>query len=198
MKIQIKKYNPIWKKQFFELHEKLSNTLQFLSPRIEHIGSTSVPDLSAKPIIDVAVGIESLSDLDLVVEPMVKAGFIYYEAFNKDMPNRRLFVGLIRDADVKHFQSVYKDGDIIPHAKINALRQCHIHVWEFGSLDWERHIAFREYLKNHSGIKEAYEKLKWRLGYDEWEHGMAYNDGKNDFVTAVQALALDWYKMQNK
>ena len=196
MKIQIEEYDPEWGNIFGELKQELSEILSFLSPVVEHIGSTAVPGLAAKPIIDVALGIRTVRHLDKTVGPLTNAGYIYYKAFNGGMPNRRLFVGLKNRTDSSNFPIIFDDAELIPHAEINKLRKCHIHVWEYGSSDWVRHIAFREYLKHHPGTKEAYGKLKWKLGFEEWEHGMAYNDGKNDFVKAVQAHAMDWYKTQ--
>ena len=193
VKIEIKKYDPNWCDEFCRLEQELAEILSPQTPIIEHIGSTAVPGLAAKPIIDVAVGIKSENKLDATVNPMIQSGFIYYRAFNVGMPNRRLFVGLKRKFDRDKFQAMYDEEDDIPHDEINALRRCHVHIWEFGTPDWIRHIAFREYLKSHPNIREAYEKLKWRLSFEEYAHGMAYNDEKSEFIKEVQNLALDWY-----
>ena len=63
--------------------------LESLNPIIEHIGSTSIQFLSAKPIIDIAVGIKNTSELDLTIDPMIKNQFIYYEVYNKVIPEAR-------------------------------------------------------------------------------------------------------------
>ena len=68
MKIIIEKYNPKWVKQFENLKNELASILKFLNPKIEHIGSTSVPSLSANPIIDIAIGINNSLKLDLTVD----------------------------------------------------------------------------------------------------------------------------------
>ena len=70
MKITIEKYNPGWINHFSQLHEKLEKTLIGFQPMIEHTGSTAVPNLSTKPIIDIAVGIKSKAFLNEVVDPM--------------------------------------------------------------------------------------------------------------------------------
>ena len=91
LKIEVEKYNSNWINQFYDLKNQLSMILESLNPIIEHIGSTSIPFLSAKPIIDIAVGIKNTSELDLTIDPMIKNQFIYYEVYNKVMPERRLF-----------------------------------------------------------------------------------------------------------
>ena len=99
----MKKYNPNWCNQYNDLKNKLSIILKQLNPVIEHIGSTSIPSLCAKPIIDIAVGIKDLSKLNLAIQPMIENQFIYYEVYNNIMPNRRLFVGLKNNKDSIQF-----------------------------------------------------------------------------------------------
>ena len=101
LKIEVEKYNPNWINQFYDLKNQLSMILESLNPIIEHIGSTSIQFLSAKTIIDIAVGIKSISELDLVIKPMIKTQFIYYEVYNEVMPERRLFVGIKDKKDGK-------------------------------------------------------------------------------------------------
>ena len=103
MKIQIEEYNPDWVEQFTKLERELSSTLKLLKPKIEHVGSTSIPNLAAKPIIDILVGIQSTSDLDKTIEPMINNQYIYYEVYNKVMPQRRLYVGLKNKSDSYKF-----------------------------------------------------------------------------------------------
>ena len=65
-----------------------------IHPKIEHIGSTSIQSLSAKPIIDILIGVNKNSELDLTIDPMIQNKFIYYKVYDKDMPKRRFYVGL--------------------------------------------------------------------------------------------------------
>ena len=160
MRIELEKYNPNWITQFYDLKNQLSIILEDLNPIIEHIGSTSVQFLSAKPIIDIAVGIKSISELDLAIKPMMKNQFIYYEVYNKVMPERRLFVGLKDKNDIAKFQKIYSYDDEIPHKRIQMYKLSHIHIWEFESDEWKRHIAFRDYLKEHAEIRKIYASIK--------------------------------------
>ncbi len=197
MKITITPYNPKWIQQFSSLKNELSLILKELNPVIEHIGSTSVPGLAAKPVIDISVGIKDVKQFDRVVELMEPHPYIYYKVFNSTMPKRRLFVRLKKEADQKLFPKVFINPDHIPHDQINIYRMAHVHVWEFGTPDWVRHIAFREYLKAHPDVKQQYQDLKKKLSLKNWKHGMDYNDGKNSFIKEEEAKAIAWYNTNN-
>ena len=198
MKINIEKYNTEWTSQFEQIKADLCSILVKLNPKIEHIGSTSVPNLAAKPVIDILVGIESSSDLDKTIEPLISNHYIYYELYNSVMPNRRLFVGLKDKKDIKFFQNTYSKKDLIPHDKINQLRLAHIHIWEHGTDDWNRHIAFRDYLKEHPEITSQYESLKKQLSLKDWKDGNEYNDAKDSFIKTEEAKAILWYGKNNQ
>jgi GrpB-like predicted nucleotidyltransferase (UPF0157 family) len=196
MKIEIAKYNPEWPISFIQIKKELQTILRELNPRVEHIGSTSVPNLAAKAVIDIAVGIDNPQDLDRTIKPMIQNHFIYYEVYNSDMPLRRLFVGLKDKKDYLKFKSIYSEGDPIPHEKILSHRLCHVHIWEFGSSEWIRHIAFRDYLIEHPQINCEYETLKKKLSAKNWSDGNEYNDGKNTFIKSEESKAVLWYNEQ--
>ena len=192
MKIKIEEYNRDWTGQFEKIKADLYSILIKLNPKIEHIGSTSVPDLAAKPIIDIQVGIKNSNDLDKTIEPMINNHYIYYEIYNSVMPNRRLFVGLKDKKYIRNFQNIYSKGDFIPHEKINQLRLTHVHIWEHGTKDWNRHIAFRNYLREHAEVKGQYESLKKQLTLKDWKDGNDYNDAKDSFIKTTEAKAILW------
>ena len=192
MKIKIEEYNREWTRQFEKIKADLYSILIKLNPKIEHIASTSVPDLAAKPIIDIQVGIKNSNDLDKTIEPMINNHYIYYEIYNSVMPDRRLFVGLKDEKDIRNFQNIYSKGDLIPHEKINQLRLTHVHIWEHGTKDWNRHIAFRNYLREHAEVKGQYESLKKQLSLKDWKDGNEYNDAKDSFIKTTEAKAILW------
>jgi GrpB-like predicted nucleotidyltransferase (UPF0157 family) len=198
MKVIIKKYDPEWPKQFETIKTEIGVILRKLYPKIEHIGSTSVPGLAAKSIIDIAVGIEDVNDLDKTIKPMISNRYIYFEAFNSSMPQRRLFVGLKDNQEIDNFKSVYSEDDEIPHEKLNQLRLTHVHIWEFGSSEWIRHVAFRDYLREHSKIRVKYAAIKNQLSLKNWKNGMEYNKGKDSFIKTEEYKALSWYMRKNK
>ena len=196
MKIDVVPYDPQWKDMFQSIKSELERILGHLNPVIEHFGSTSVPGLAAKPVIDILVGLKREDQLDETIEPMLESSYIYYEIFNDGASNRRLFVGLRDKKELKLFKPMYTAEDDIPHELINEKRICHVHIWEYGCEDWTRHIALRDYLRTFSDIKEAYATLKLGLTDKYWNDGMEYNRAKDTFIKVEEAKALEWYKSQ--
>ncbi len=194
MKITISPYNPDWINQFEILKTELAALLKAFNPTIEHFGSTSIPDLAAKPIIDVMVGVSSTDSFDAIVKNMLtNEHYIYYQCYNVGMPDRRLFVRLKKELKATNFPNTFPDSDNIPHEAINHLRHAHVHVWELGSANWIRHIAFRDYLKVHPDIRKEYEILKKKLSGQDWKDGNEYNQGKDTFIKREEAKAVAWY-----
>lgn len=194
MKILIEKYDPNWVSVFQTEFERLSFLLKDFKPIVEHIGSTSVPNLSAKPIIDIMVGVSDNSQLDNVIEPLISAGYIYYEKFNSIMPDRRFFVGLKEGENTGELKSVYGTNDIIPHEEIQVKKLVHIHVWEYNSDKWIRHRAFKEYLINHPFIAQEYDELKLNLSTSDWNDGNEYNKAKDSFLKREERKAITWHR----
>jgi len=195
MKLIIEKYSEDWPKQFLILQKEIQTILKQYNPIVEHFGSTAVPGLPAKPVIDILVGIEDVSLFPHIVELMLQnSSYIHYKFFDKVIPERRLFVRIKDDAKDADFEQVFDDFDTIPHDRINASRIAHVHIWEYNSSNWIRHIAFRDYLIAHDEVREKYGEIKTGLGKKEWAHGMEYNDGKNAFLKAEEAKAIIWYE----
>ena len=181
--------------QFEVLQNELSEILKPFKPVIEHIGSTSIPNLSAKPVVDVQVGVVSTVLFDAIVEKMELAeDYIYYQVFNQFLPQRRLFVKIKSSSNPTNFPKIFTDLETIPHEAINKVRMAHVHVWEFNSPDWIRHIAFRDYLSAHPQVCKQYEDLKLQLSQQDWKHGMAYNEGKEQFIKEVEQKAINWFQ----
>ena len=196
MKIDVVRYDPQWKDTFQSIKSELDSILGHLNPIIEHFGSTSVPGLAAKPVIDILVGLKREGQLDYTIQPMLGSSYIYYEIFNDGAPNRRLFVGLRDKRDLEFFKPIYTVEDDIPHELINEKRICHVHIWKYGSEDWIRHIAFRDYLRAFPDVRDAYAALKLGLTTKEWSDGMEYNRAKDAFIKTEEAKALKWYNAQ--
>lgn len=139
---------------------------------IQHVGSTAVPTICAKPIIDIALAVNSFDDVMKHLPTLQAAGF-YYRAQN-DIPNQKLFAcGSFYDGT----------GDLQTHF---------IHVVLTDSAQWRDYILFRDYLNRHSDTAKAYENLKLSLA----EAAPAdagrerYLQGKRDFIAAVLRKAL--------
>ncbi len=134
---------------------------------VEHVGSTAVPNLAAKPIIDIMVGIRTLADAPFVVEPLASIGYEYVPKYEVTMPERRYF-----------------------HKGPAMARTHHLHMVEPTSEFWKRQLAFRDYLRAHPDVAEQYARLKQALAVQyQWDRS-GYTDAKTEFILGVIAQAL--------
>ncbi|SDJ55166.1 GrpB family protein [Chryseobacterium jejuense] len=199
MKVTFEKYNPFWKNQFESIKNELEKSIGFLDPQIEHIGSTSVEGLSAKPIIDIMIGIKDESELNKVPLLLEGKDYVYYEKYNEDMPYRRFFIKLKDKPQNLGFPGIIHSEDEFPEELHNhSLRIAHIHTIPVSSEHWLRHMAFRDYLRAHPEVKEEYQQLKEKLSMMEWLDGNDYNDGKDPFIKKEEQNAIQWYLNNQK
>ena len=158
--VKLSDYNPQWK-TFFEKESAiiLAATKDFVED-IQHIGSTAIPGLVAKPIIDILVAINSLLNIEKVIDLLKPIGFVYRG--EQGIPNRHLFV---------------KGGE--------DYRTHHLHMVEKEHSEWEKHILFRDYLRKHPEDVTEYSKLKEELLKKyEFDRGK-YTDSKSDFIVGI-------------
>lgn len=168
-------YNPLWVKKYEEESFLIKDILADNCIAIYHIGSTSVPGLAAKPIIDIMVAVRSLEKIDSVAEAFSKIGYEYPGEFG--ITGRRY---------------LRKGGDERTHQ---------IHLFQMN--DWNnigRHLAFRNYLCTHEKERTEYAKLKIELAQKFPYDIDGYCDGKENFVREIEKLALSqfdstWEKM---
>ncbi len=135
-KVNVVDYDPIWAENFLQIKNELSEALGESALSIEHIGSTSVVGLSAKPIIDIDVVINSVDELDTVIQ---KLDVIGYE-----------FEGDLGIEDRYAFK--YKDKE--------HLQKHHLYVCSKTSIELHRHIVFRDYLRTHPNDVILYGNIK--------------------------------------
>ena len=129
-------YDESWKQDFFDIRNELQEVLDGLVLSIEHVGSTSVPGLSAKPIIDIDVVIEDYSIFDKVVAALGKIG--YHHEGDGGIPQREVF-----DYEGKEH-----------------LRDHHLYVCPKDSPELKRHVSFRDYLRAHPEAVAEYSRIK--------------------------------------
>ena len=132
---------------------------------IEHIGSTSVAGLCAKPIIDILLGVHSLDDADSIVPNMIELGYDYISKYEDVMPYRRYF-------------NKYE----------NEVGKFHVHTVVIDSDFWNRHIKFRNILRKNENIRNDYCMLKKELAKKEWKDGNEYADAKTDFIRRIEKM----------
>ena len=175
-KIQLVDHDPLWKKVATQTMRQLWNILGSVAKSMEHIGSTSMQDIKAKPIIDIVVGIEDFAEFMPLIPALERNGFTYHGWF--------LYK---RDIVLNVYASTELEDKITTH---------HIHVIKVNSEDWHGHIDFRDYLNAHPAVAKAYEALKIELAaeylYDEgWQK---YGAGKSEFIKRIVQDAAAWRK----
>ena len=164
--VRLVPYSAGWGRLFEEEKTRLQAALGHQVLDIQHVGSTSIPGLVAKPIIDIVAAVESFEAAFVCVGPMEKLGYEY--AGENGIPRRHLFVK--RDPRTTH----------------------HVHMLELDGLDWENHILFRDYLLAHPKAVEEYAALKLSLAQHFPCDRAAYTDGKEPFIRAILRLASSW------
>ncbi|MBO7295756.1 MAG: GrpB family protein [Clostridia bacterium] len=144
---------------------RISAALGDFALAVEHVGSTSVSGLCAKPIIDIAVGVQSL-DLQ-IVERMERAGFRHRPSH--DDAHNMLFV----------------DGE-------GEMRRAHIHVVIHMGMEWRNYVNFRDYLRTFEDVRQEYGALKQSLAKQYANDRVAYTDAKADFISYHLRKAMVW------
>jgi GrpB-like predicted nucleotidyltransferase (UPF0157 family) len=171
--VEVVPYDSAWPAQFSELAAALSDALGDVALRIEHVGSTSVPGLPAKPIIDVDVVIAGAVDLPRAVERLAAVGYTHQGDLG--VPGRDAF---------KY------EGDTVPRdGSGRSWPTHHLYVCVDGVAELVRHVAFRDYLIAHPGVAHAYGELKLELAVRFRNDRPGYNEAKTDFVRGVYTKA---------
>jgi GrpB-like predicted nucleotidyltransferase (UPF0157 family) len=133
---------------------------------LEHVGSTVVPGLAAKPIIDLLAGVRTLADAAGCIAPLREIGYEYVPEHEAELPERRYF-----------------------HRGSAGARTHHLHMVEVASDFWERHLLFRDYLRSHPETAREYAKLKKRLADEFGRDKEGYTEAKTPFITAIEKKA---------
>ena len=165
-RVTIVPYDPRWPHLFAEQGTAMRQALGSVALRIDHIGSTSVPELDAKPIIDLQVSVADLRDLDAYRVPLEGLCFV----FRSDNP----------ELTKRYFREA-------PGA-----RRTHIHVRQAGSWSEQFALLFRDYLRTHGDDARWYAAIKYELAeqYREDRHG--YTEAKAPYLWEIMKKADRW------
>lgn len=160
--VELCAYNPEWPCMFEAERSRLLALFpgEFLA--IEHFGSTAIPGLIAKPVIDILAGVESISQADALIEPLCRSKYTTSAEFNSTLRNRRW---LMRWA--------------------NGHRTHHLHLVVHGESEWQRRLVFRDVLRSNSELAARYTQLKRRLAEEFKTDREAYTKAKSQFVLEV-------------
>lgn len=163
------KYQNSWIEKFELESKKIREVLGDSVKDIQHIGSTSIPGMMAKPIIDIGILVDSIEDISFFVEKLNSIGYLYFSTMSSV---ERIF--LRKGSPVEYHLSI----------------ACPKHSF------WKRNIVFRDYLRSHPELIEEYVQLKLKnisivpeIDFRDLSKSQIYNNGKGEFVQKVLDLA---------
>ncbi len=160
--IGVEPYRRTWAETFEEHRHRISETLGPAAQRVDHIGSTAVSGLAAKPIIDIQISVPDVEDESSYLESLVAAGY-------------RLRV---RERGHRMFRTPELD--------------VHVHICDAGGDWERRHLLLRDWLRHSQDDREAYAALKLRLQQQDWETMNDYADAKSAVFAEMTARAEEW------
>ncbi|MHB1354692.1 MAG: GrpB family protein [Anaerolineae bacterium] len=171
--IEIVDYDIRWPMIFEREAERILQACAGVIVAIEHIGSTAVPNLPAKPVLDIMPGVAAYDDGARTIEPLTRLGYLFRG--ENGIPGRYYF-------DLR-----FEERTVI-----------HVHIYQIGTGNWERHLLFRDYLREHADVASQYAALKRDLAMRFRNNRVAYTDAKSEFITAVVARAESERQRQAK
>jgi GrpB-like predicted nucleotidyltransferase (UPF0157 family) len=167
-KVEVVPHDPNWLNLFETESKQIAISLGENVIEIHHIGSTSIESIYAKPIIDILVEVSSITKVD---EQNLSMQLLGYQCMGEfGIKDRRFFL---------------KDNQ-------NGIRTYHIHIFEVGSAQIVRHLAFRDYLNIHIEDALAYSLLKRSLAAKYPDNIEGYMDGKYNFIQEIDREAVEW------
>jgi GrpB-like predicted nucleotidyltransferase (UPF0157 family) len=160
--IEVVEYDDDWPRRYDSWRERIQSALGETVQRIQHVGSTSVPGLPAKPIVDIQISVDDLDGESDYVPALEGLGV------------------QLRSRDELHrYFRPFPDRP----------RDVHVHVCAVGS-SWEcEHLQFRDYLRAHEDARHAYAAAKWQAALVWADDGWAYTDAKSDIISTIMADA---------
>ncbi len=161
--VELVEHQEEWKDAARNCIEMLSSVLGGAAVAIQHVGSTAIPDIHAKPIIDIAVGVHSFDEVMEYRDELASLGIIFH---GEDNPGQLLFV--------------IGDGEIRTH---------HIHIVPYNGEAWCNYLIFRDYLCSNPGKAKAYDELKMQLAAMYADNRKAYTASKTSFIKDTIAEA---------
>ncbi|HDR7517328.1 GrpB family protein [Bacillus mobilis] len=167
-RITIEEYNIKWESEFYRLQSLINNVIKEFVLSIEHVGSTSVKGLVSKPILDIDIVIEECKIFPEVVKRLETIGY-YHQA----------------DWSFKGRDTFGRKDAFVPWSEENTVwMEHHLYVCDKNSEELRRHIAFRNYLREHEDVAVEYGRLKEELARES-KNRSSYSEGKTAFITNI-------------
>lgn len=172
-RIEVVAHHPQWSEQFEQEVDELAVVFGDEIVAAHHIGSTAIPGILAKPIIDILLEVRHIDRIDAFNDEMRARGYLPKGAFG--IPGRRFFIKGTEDS-----------------------RSHHIHVFQAGDPEFERHLAFRDYLRAHPEEAQTYSRLKEELAR-RFPHDIeGYTAGKDEFIKEIERRAEAWIRTRER
>jgi GrpB-like predicted nucleotidyltransferase (UPF0157 family) len=162
-RISIVDYDPQWPALFRREADRIRNVLEDRALRVEHVGSTSVPDLVAKPVIDILLVVTDSADEDAYAPSLEAAGY------------------LLRIREINWYDHRMFNG---PDTEVN------LHVFSSGCPEIDRMVMFRDWLRSNAADRDLYARTKVDLAKKEWTDVQNYADAKTPVVEEMIARAV--------
>ena len=161
-RIEILPYDSAWPARFESEKYVLLDVFRSVPVQVEHVGSTAVPGLGAKPVIDVMLGVDHLANVEARIPDLAARGYEYIQRYEAAFPKRRLF------AKPRH-----------------RPRAFHLHAVERSTAFWRRHLLFRDFLRRRPEVASEYYELKKHLAAEFGADRDGYASAKTAFIEAV-------------
>ena len=159
-------------KTYLIIYLKIKNILGDEIINIFHIGSTAIPGIYAKPIIDILIEVNDIEKIDKYNDEFNKLGYVSKGEFG--IEGRRFFL-----------KGIYN-------------RTHHLHIFETNNPEIRKHLNFRDYMISHSEMAEQYEKLKMELSIKFRYDNEGYCKGKEEFIRDIDKKAQDWFNVSKE
>ncbi len=167
--LELVPYDPAWPRNFGAERDRIAAVVGALALRIDHHGSTSIPGLAAKPIIDIQISVERLHPIEVYAPQLAELTYVH-----------------VPHPDDAFCPFFHRPG-ARPHTH-------HVHVVQAGGEEERRTLAFRDYLRENAPAAREYEELKRRLARQysaaKFPVRQAYTEGKRDFIKRIVERAL--------
>lgn len=169
-KVVVVKYDKSWAEEYLKEEKLLKELLKEVNCKIEHVGSTSIPGLSAKPIIDIAVGTFSQDDIFEVAKILGNAGYDMLDEFEQK-------------------------GEILARKGSKEHRTHYIHIQQVGSSYWNDFVYFKKYMLDNPEAVKEYEILKCELAEKYSNDRKLYTKSKHEFISNILEKSFKIYNL---
>jgi GrpB-like predicted nucleotidyltransferase (UPF0157 family) len=170
--VNVVPYSDMWTQLFQTESDRIGYALGNVVTHIHHIGSTAIPGIQAKPIIDILIEVCETLELDIRSQAMRELGYEVLGEFG--IPGRRY----------------YRKGNV------QGIKTHHLHAFQVDDSNIARHLAFRDYMIAHSAVAREYGSLKQELAQAHSDDFEAYIDGKDEFIKVHEKRAVAWWPTQ--